>query len=74
MDYDGNLDYHNLEVMVVSIQNTRAIVYYPNYPNPFNPVTTIRHDLSKESFVGIKIYDTFGDVVHNFVNANESPG
>ena len=57
--------------MVVSIQNTRAIVYYPN---PFNPVTTIRHDLSKESFVGIKIYDTFGDVVHNLVNANESLG
>ena len=49
-------------------------VLYPNYPDPFNSVTTIRYDLSKESFVDITIYDMIGNVVHNLVNANESHG
>jgi hypothetical protein len=36
-------------------------------------VTTMRYDLSKKSFVDITIYDMLGEVVHNLVNANESP-
>ena len=61
--------------MGVSSSNVpEQFVLYPNYPNPFNPVTTIRYDLSKESFVDITIYDMLGYVVHNLVNANESPG
>jgi len=61
--------------MGVSSSNTpEQFVLYPNYPNPFNPVTTIRYDLSKESFVDITIYDMLGNVVHNLVSANESPG
>ena len=75
VDYDGNVEYHSLQLMGVSSSNVpEQFVLYPNYPNPFNPVTTIRYDLSKESFVGITIYDMLGNVVHNLVNANESPG
>ena len=59
---------------VSSSNKPKQFVLYPNYPNPFNPVTTIQYDLSKESFVDITIYDMFGNVVHNFVNANEFPG
>ena len=75
VDYDGNVEYHSLQVMGVSSSNIpEQFVLYPNYPNPFNPVTTIRYDLSKESFVDITIYDMLGSVVCNLVNANESPG
>ena len=75
VDYDGNVEYHSLQLMGVSSSNIpEQFVLYPNYPNPFNPVTTIRYDLSKESFVDIKIYDMLGNVVYNLVNANESPG
>tara|TARA_B100001175_G_C19059460_1_gene425922 strand:- start:128 stop:412 length:285 start_codon:yes stop_codon:yes gene_type:complete len=49
-------------------------ILYPNYPNPLNPVTTIRYDLSKESFVDITIYDMLENVVCNLVNANQSSG
>ena len=49
-------------------------VLYPNYPGPFNSVTTIRYDLSNESFLDITIYDMIGNVVHDLVNANESHG
>ena len=75
VDYDGNVEYHSLQLMGVSSSNTpEQFALYPNYPNPFNPVTTIRYDLSKESFVDITIYDMLGNMVHNLVNANKSPG
>ena len=75
VDYDGNVEYHSLQLMGVSSTNIpEQFILYPNYPNPFNPVTTIRYDLSEESFVAITIYDMLGNVVYNLVNANESPG
>ncbi len=75
VDYDGNVEYHSLQLMGVSSTNIpEQFILYPNYPNPFNPVTTIRYDLSKESFVDITIYDMLGNVVNNLVNTNESPG
>ena len=75
VDYDGNVEYHSLQLMGVASSNIpEQFVLYPNYPNPFNPITTIRYDLSKESFVDITIYDMLGNVVNNLVNANESPG
>ena len=75
VDYDGNVEYHSLQLMGVSSSNVpEQFVLYPNYPNPFNPVTTIRYDLSKESFVDITIYDMLGNVVSNLINANQSSG
>ena len=75
VDYDGNVEYHSLQLMGVSSTNIpEQFVLYPNYPNPFNPVTTIRYDLSKESFVDITIYDMLGNVVSNLINANQSSG
>ena len=75
VDHDGNVEYHSLQLMGVSSTNIpEQFILYPNYPNPFNPVTTIRYDLSKESFVELTIYDMLGNVVHNLVNANQSSG
>ena len=75
VDYYGNVEYHSLQLMGVSSTNIpEQFILYPNYPNPFNPVTTIRYDLSKESFVDITVYDMLGNVVHDLVSANESPG
>jgi lysophospholipase L1-like esterase len=45
-----------------------------NYPNPFNPTTVIRYELSKESMVSIKIYNTLGQLVSTLVNKTEYPG
>ena len=58
VDYDGNIKYHNPQLMGVSSSNIpEQFVLHPNYLNSFNPVTTMRYDLSKESFVDITIYD-----------------
>jgi len=44
----------------------------PNYPNPFNPTTTIAYQLSETAFVRIAVYNTNGQLVENLV-AQEQP-
>ncbi len=45
-----------------------------NFPNPFNPTTQIEYNVSKSSYVSIKVYDVVGNEVANMVNQNLSPG
>lgn len=45
-----------------------------NYPNPFNPSTKILYNLTKESFVTIKIFDALGNEITKLVNEYKSPG
>ena len=47
---------------------------HQNYPNPFNPITTLRYELPKYSYVNVTIYDMLGNVVNNLVNTNQSSG
>ena len=47
---------------------------YNNYPNPFNPTTTLRYELPENSQVYITIYDILGNVVNNLINTNQSSG
>ncbi len=49
-------------------------VLYPAYPNPFNPVTTIRYDLPEPSDVKITVYNELGKVVAILKDSYESPG
>ena len=45
-----------------------------NFPNPFNPETTISYELPSQSHVTLKIYDPLGRLVTILVNGNESAG
>lgn len=47
---------------------------YQNYPNPFNPVTSIKFDIPKSSFVKIKMFDMLGKEVSELVNMDMEPG
>ncbi len=47
---------------------------WPNYPNPFNPVTTIRYQILKDTFVTLRIYDMLGREVAVPVNEYQAAG
>ena len=47
---------------------------YDNYPNPFNPSTTIKFDLPKSSQVNLKVYDILGREVSVLVNEKREAG
>ena len=70
------------ETQQFTLQNSEAefsvipneFLLYDNYPNPFNPSTTIRFDIASESFVSMKVIDILGREVVTLVNENKMPG
>ena len=49
-------------------------VLYPNYPNPFNPITHIDYGLPEASQVKLVIYDILGREVTTLINGIQEPG
>ena len=47
---------------------------HQNFPNPFNPTTTIRYDLPNEEDVSIVIFDVVGRKIRSLINQNQSAG
>lgn len=47
---------------------------YANYPNPFNPTTTLKYDLAKNSHVSLVIYNMLGQKIRTLVDAVKPAG
>ena len=56
------------------IENPREISLLPNYPNPFNPGTTIRFTIRSLSDVDIAVYDLLGRKVAQLVDRRFASG
>lgn len=48
--------------------------FYQNFPNPFNPSTTISFDIPQSAFVKLTVYDALGREVATLVNENLPAG
>ena len=51
-----------------------SFALHANYPNPFNPTTTISYDLPKRSQVTLGIYDLLGKQIKTLVNQSQDAG
>lgn len=77
-DFDGELldaisVFDNSSVAIKRIENFSLNNIY-NYPNPFNPITTLEYDLPEDAVVNITIYDMMGRVVNTLVNGSQTAG
>lgn len=59
-----------IEGNVASLENN----LFPNYPNPFNPSTTIRYELDSRVQVNLEVYDVLGRKIQTLVNEVQQPG
>ena len=57
-------------------EKIHPIIYnlYNAYPNPFNPITTLRYDLPEDAMVNITIYDMMGRVIKTLMNDQQTAG
>jgi len=49
-------------------------ILYPNYPNPFSDLTTLRFAISEQSFVNLKVYNILGEEIADLAGKAYSPG
>ena len=45
-----------------------------NFPNPFNPVTTITYELSQESYISLEVYNMNGQQVTSLASKGQEAG
>lgn len=57
-----------------SIPTPFSIQLEQNFPNPFNPGTSIRFDIHKTAHVRLAVYDLLGREVEVLVNEDRAPG
>jgi hypothetical protein len=64
--------------IITAIENDPEILnsFYlsQNFPNPFNPITTIRYQLSVAGNVTLRLYDVLGNEIATLVNEEKSVG
>ena len=54
--------------------NPNQFYLYQNFPNPFNPTTTIKYEIPERSFVSIRVFDVLGNEITTLVNEEKPAG
>jgi len=73
IDFNGNYEYHNLSnVVVISVPEKFSLSQ--NFPNPFNPVTTISYSLPNTQYTILKVYEVNGKEISTLVNQKKEAG
>jgi hypothetical protein len=67
IDLDGTFAYSS--VISLRARGPERFELHRNYPNPFNPSTTIQFDLPQPGQVTLKVYNLRGELVQTLVDA-----
>jgi hypothetical protein len=68
----GEESYGPIEARVCAVPT--AYWAYQSYPNPFNPVCTIRYDIPSPGRVKLQVFDVSGSLMRSVVNGWREPG
>jgi hypothetical protein len=52
----------------------KTVVFYPNYPNPFNTITKLTFDLASPGWVNLSVFNILGEKVATLTNSYCQPG
>ncbi|MFA5833066.1 MAG: T9SS type A sorting domain-containing protein [Bacteroidota bacterium] len=58
--------------LITNVLQTFALL--PNYPNPFNPTTTITYTIPQSNVVAVRIYDVTGRLITTLYDAYQESG
>lgn len=72
MDYDGQYNYS--PTIEVEVRSLDKYTLEHNYPNPFNPKTTIGFSLREKGNVKLSIHNILGEEVRVLLNEEEEAG
>lgn len=72
IDTDGKFQYS--DIITVEIATPVQFELKQNFPNPFNPATTITYNLPRDGFVTMKVYDIVGSEIETLVNEEKKAG
>ncbi|HPG40873.1 MAG TPA: T9SS type A sorting domain-containing protein [bacterium] len=70
---DGTVEWHQAVAVSLEASLPAAFTLEPAYPNPFNPGTTIKYLLAKDSEVDLAVFDLLGRQVRTLVNDIQQP-
>ena len=73
------INYNNSKTLGKELVNVKSEIpgtyqLLPNYPNPFNPSTTISYAIPKQSELEIVIYDALGKKIKTLLTGNTDAG
>lgn len=71
IDQNGKFSYSKEVEVVVTPSEFKL---YNNYPNPFNPSTTISYNLSADAMVSLRVYNSIGELVTELFNGTQAAG
>jgi len=73
IDFDGTRN--ETEIVSVEIENQpTAYSLTQNFPNPFNPSTTIQYTIPQSGEVRLSVFNGLGEEVKTLVNETKGPG